>query len=206
MIMTAPYKRSTAMPPIPGYTYDEASLPPSPVSDATLDTLHQSVLWSDADRVALRRAATILVPQTEAILDVWYGFVGSHNHLVATFAGADNQPSGDYLTAVRGRFGQWIADLCERDHDATWLAYQEEIALRHHTTKKNRTDGVTSPSGHVPLSHLIALIVPITVTIRDFLAAAESDPAQVDAMYHAWFKAVTLSVVLWTRPYSPGTW
>ncbi len=191
---------------IPGYTYDDPSPVPSPVTIAELSALEVSVLWSDDDRDALRRAGEILVPQTEAILDVWYGFVGGHEHLVATFAGADGVPDGDYLTAVRGRFGRWIADLCNRDHDARWLAYQEEIAVRHHTSGKNRTDGVDSASSHVPLRHLITLVVPITVTIRDFLAAGEADPIQVDAMYHAWLKAVTLSVALWARPYSPETW
>ncbi|MGE3618831.1 MAG: protoglobin domain-containing protein [Acidimicrobiia bacterium] len=191
---------------IAGYTYDDPSLSPSPVTPEDLAALQASVLWTDADRAALRRAGEILVPRTEEILDVWYGFVGGTSHLVSTFVGPHGQPDGDYLAAVRGRFGRWIADLCGRDHDERWLAYQDEIALRHHTAAKNRTDGVDSPSTHVPLRHLIALVVPITVTVRDFLAAGEADPDAVDAMYHAWLKAVTLSVALWARPYSPTTW
>jgi hypothetical protein len=190
---------------IAGYSYDDAGLEPSPVTLEELTALQHSLLWSDADQVALRRAGQILVPQTDAILDVWYGFVAANPHLVAAFSGPDGRPDSDYLIAVRARFGQWIADLCTRDYDARWLAYQEEIGLRH-TTKKNRTDQITSPAGHVRLRDLIGLIVPITVTIRDFLAAGEPDPTVVDAMHQAWFKAVTLSVALWTRPYSPGTW
>lgn len=191
---------------ITGYSYDDSDLASSPVTMDDLANIQQSLLWSDTDRDALRRAGDILVPLTEEILDVWYGFVGGTPHLVAAFAGANGEPDGDYLAAVRARFGRWIADLCQRDHDEQWLAYQEEIALRHHTSGKNRTDQVDSPASHVPLRDLIALIVPITVTVRDFLAAGESDPAKVDAMYNAWFKAVTLSVVLWSRPYSPETW
>ncbi len=189
-----------------GYTYGDTVLAPSPVSLDTLAELQRSVLWSEGDSEALRRAGEILVPQTEQILDVWYGFVAANPHLVATFAGPDGQPDGAYLAAVRQRFGRWISDLCTRQFDEDWLAYQEEIAHRHHTSGKNRTDRVNSPSGHVQLSHLIALIVPITVTIRDFLAARGADPQDVDAMYHAWMKAVTLSVVLWTRPYNPELW
>ena len=189
-----------------GYTYDDPTLARSPVGATELAELQASLLWTDADTEALRRAGRILVPQTEQILDVWYGFVGSNPHLVATFAGADGEPDGDYLAAVRARFGQWISDVCTREYDATWLAYQEEIARRHHPSGKNRTDGVSSRAGHVPLRHLLALIVPITVTVRDFLAADGADPGDVDAMYHAWFKAVTLSAVLWARPYSPDLW
>lgn len=190
----------------PGYAYDDPHLAPSPVSLDDLATLQQSLLWSAEDTAALRRAGQILAPQTEDILDVWYGFVGSHDHLVATFAGADGQPDGAYLGAVRERFGRWITDLCTRDLDGDWLAVQEEIALRHHTARKNQTDSVNSPSAYVPLRHLIALAVPITVTIRGFLQAGSDDPADVDAMYHAWFKAVMLSVVLWARSYSPDLW
>ena len=190
----------------PGYTYDDPNSAASPVTGQDFAELKASVLWTEADRDALRRAAEILIPRTEAILDVWYGFVGGNSHLVATFAGRDGKPDARYLEAVRARFGLWIRDLCTRDFDAPWLAYQEEIARRHHPGKKNQTDGVESPSSHVPLRYLIALIVPITVTIRPFLADGESDPAQVESMYQAWFKAVTLSVSLWTRPYTAELW
>ncbi|HPB46296.1 MAG TPA: protoglobin domain-containing protein, partial [Microthrixaceae bacterium] len=94
---------------IAAYTYGNPDLDRSPVSLDDLQALQQSLLWSDSDREALRRAGAILVPQTEDILDVWYGFVGGTSHLVATFAGADGEPDGDYLGRVRARFGQWIA-------------------------------------------------------------------------------------------------
>ena len=188
-----------------GYTYD-TTLDPGPVSPGDLAQLQASVLWSDADQVALRRAGDILVPRTEQILDVWYGFVGGTPHLVRTFAGADGAPSDAYLNAVRARFGRWIRDLTRRDFDAQWLAYQHEVGLRHHPSKKNATDQVDSTSPHVPLRDLIALIVPITVTIRPFLEQGEQDAAQVEAMYQAWFKAVTLTVALWAQPYAAQTW
>lgn len=189
-----------------GYRHDDPDLPPSPVSTEDLGRIQQSLLWSDEDAEALRRAGTILSPQAEEILDVWYGFVGSHEHLVAAFAGPDGRPDADYLAAVRERFGRWISDLCTRPFDDEWLAYQEEIGRRHHPDGKNRTDGVDSPAAHVPLRHLIALISPITVTVRDFLRNSDATDEEVDAMYHAWFKAVLLSVVLWSRPYSPELW
>ena len=189
-----------------GYTYNDPSLAASPVTLEDLAEIKKSLMWTEADTNALRRAGEILTPHTEAILDVWYGFVGSNPHLVVSFAGGDGQPHAGYLAAVRERFGRWINDLCTREFDETWLAYQEEIGLRHTTAKKNQTDGVTSPSDHVPLRHLIALTVPITVTVRDFLATDEADPGQDDAMYHAWLKAVTLSVALWAQPYSPDMW
>lgn len=188
-----------------GYTYGQADVPPSPVTLDDRDQLKQSVLFTADDQTALHRAGEILIPQTDAILDVWYGFVGAHPHLVATFAGTDGTPDGDYLAAVRKRFAQWIDDLCNRPYDATWLAYQEEIGRRHHPTGKNETDHVSSTSPHIPLRHLIAFLSPITITIRPFLqnGADDDDVQQLD---DAWLKAVTLTVALWARPYNETLW
>ncbi|MFY8036471.1 MAG: protoglobin domain-containing protein [Cyclobacteriaceae bacterium] len=182
---------------IHGYTY--GAVAQSPVSIAELALLKQTVLFTEEDEKYLRLAGEVLKDQTDAILDVWYGFVGSHEHLVAYF-GKSGKPNMEYLSAVRVRFGQWILDVCQRPYDSTWLNYQHEIALRHHSTKKNKTDGVDT----VPIIHyryMVAFIVPITATIKSFLAKKGHDEATVEAMHAAWFKAVTLSVILWTYPY-----
>ena len=34
----------------------------------------------------------------------------------------------------------------------------------------------------------------------------EHSGAEVDAMHTAWFKAVTLTVTLWSQPYQPARW
>ncbi len=188
---------------IAGYTFDQ-QLAQSPVSTAELDRLLSTLLWTDDDSAALARAGAVLEPRIEEVLDVWYGYVGSLPHLVASFNGADGRPSGAYLAAVRNRFGQWIRDLCTRPWDQTWLNYQHEIARRH-TDAMGDTDHITSDQTHVPLRYLIAFIWPITATVRPFLATG-SDPADLDAMHTAWFKAVTLTVCLWSQPYDPSRW
>jgi len=48
---------------------------------------------------------------------------------------------------------------------------------------------------------MVALIVPITATIKSFLGVKGHAAQEVDGMYNAWFKAVTLTVILWTHPY-----
>jgi len=187
-----------------GYTYEEA-LAPSPVTLDELDLLKQTLLWTDDDEAAIRMAGQVLEIQIEQVLDVWYGYVGANAHLVKSFNGADGEPSADYLEAVRLRFAQWIRDLCGRDWDGKWLAYQNEIAQRHVNTL-GQTDNVGSAETHIPLRYLIAFIFPITATVRDFLAADGHSAEQVDAMHAAWFKAVTLTVVLWAQPYDPERW
>lgn len=55
------------------------------------------------------------------------------------------------------------------------------------------------------MADMMALIVPVTITIRTFLEEGATDD-DVEAMHQAWFKAVTLTLVLWTRPYAGDLW
>lgn len=182
-----------------GYTYGQVAA--SPVTAHELAELREAVLLGEDDGAALAMAGEVLSPQIEDVLDVWYGFVGSHPFLVREFADTDGTPIPEYLARVRVRFGQWIRDTCTRTYDDEWLAYQHEIALRHTRSGKNLTDAVASTS-HVPLRHLVALIYPISATVRPFLRAAGHSDEQVEAMWQAWFKSVTLQVALWTRAYA----
>ncbi|HZU04548.1 MAG TPA: protoglobin domain-containing protein [Chloroflexota bacterium] len=186
---------------IPGYTYGTAAVARSPLTLEDLRLLKETVLFTDEDERYLRLAGQVLADQVEAVLDLWYGFVGSHPYLVYYFTGPDGQPIPAYLAAVRRRFGQWILDTCNRPYDQDWLNYQYEIALRHHRTKKNQTDQVQSVP-HIPLRYLIAFIYPITATIKDFLARKGHSAEEVEKMYQAWFKAVVLQVALWSLPYA----
>ena len=188
---------------IPGYRYGDPSLPPSPVSLEDLERLKAALLFTDDDVRALREAGEILAPRVEDILDVWYGFVGSHDFLLAYFSTPDG-PDANYLARVRARFGQWILDTCRAEYDASWLAYQAEIGHRHYD-KKNQTDGVTGAPPLIHFRYINALVYPIYATIRPFLEQGASDPAAVEQMHQAWLKAVLLQVTLWSRPYmQPG--
>jgi hypothetical protein len=177
----------------------------SPVTLEDFDRMKQSVLFGDDDVRALRASHAVLEGQVEAILDVWYGFVGSQPHLLASFTSkVDGKPIEAYLGGVRRRFGQWILDTARATYDQAWLDYQHEIGLRHHRTKKNRTDGVQG-TDIVPFRDLFALVFPITFTLRPFLAKGGADAGAVEAMYNAWLKSCLLQVTLWSHPYvQPG--
>jgi hypothetical protein len=185
---------------IPGYTFGTDTVPRSPVSPGELELLQATLLLGEDDRAALRRSGDLLAPRVEDILDVWYGFVGANPHLLAAFTGPDGQPDQAYLAAVRRRFGRWILDTARADYDQAWLDYQHEIGLRHHRSGKNRTDGARA-ADHIPLRYVLALLVPITTTLKPFLAEGGATPDQVEAMYQAWVKAVLLQVILWSYPY-----
>lgn len=184
-----------------GYTYGTAGVARSPVTPADFELMKKSVLFGDEDVTYLRLSHDVVKDQVEAILDVWYGFVGSNPHLLASFTGkSDGKPLGDYLGAVRKRFGQWILDTARAEYDQKWLDYQHEIGLRHHRTKKNLTDGAAS-TDIVPFRDLFALVFPVTFTLRPFLAKKGHSAEEVEKMYAAWVKSCLLQVTLWSHPY-----
>jgi len=186
---------------IAGYAHGSTTLARSPVSAAEFELMKKSALFGDDDVQALRRSHDVLADQVEAILDVWYGFVGANPHLLAAFTGREGKPLGDYLGAVRKRFGQWILDTARAEYDQRWLDWQHEIALRHHRLKKNRTDAAPAAAAIVPLRDLLLLLSPVTITLKPFLANKGHPADEVDRMHAAWLKACLLQVTLWCHPY-----
>ena len=188
-------------PAVPGYAYGHKALAKAPYTLADLQALKRSLLFSEEDVKALRQSKAILADQTDAILDVWYGFVASTPELVVFFSHAKTgKPDGAYLAAVRQRFALWILDTADANHDQRWLDWQHEIGLRHHRTRKNRTDRAPSVA-QVNFRYLPALTIPVTTTLKPFLAKKGATPAEVEKMHAAWVKAVLLQTILWSQPY-----
>ncbi len=184
-----------------GYAYGTSAVPKSPFTLEELKLLQQSLLFGDEDVKYLRMSHDILKDQTNEILDVWYGFVASTPQLVYFFGSkTTGQPDGEYLAKVRERFGVWILQTAEANYDQKWLDYQYEIGLRHHSIKKNKTDKVNS----VPIinyRYIPALTIPVTTTLKPFLAKKGATAEEVDKMYNAWVKSVLLQSILWGQPY-----
>ena len=194
-VPTSPYAQ------IPGYSYGSPKLQRSPVTLSDLAKLKEAVLFTSEDEKYLRMAGEILIPQTEQILDVWYGFVASKPFLVEYFANkSSGKPDSEYLSRVRARFGRWIKDTTDANYDQAWLDYQHEIGLRHHKSKKNVADNVSSVD-QINYRYIPAFIVPISTTIEPFLAKSDKSPEQIKKMMAAWNKSVTLQAILWGHPY-----
>lgn len=51
------------------------------------------------------------------------------------------------------------------------------------------------------MRHVLALAMPISITMKPFLAKKGHSPEEVEAMHAAWTKAVLLQAILWCRPY-----
>ena len=185
---------------LPGYTYGDRALAMAPYTIENLAALQATLLFTDDDAAALQKSKAILAPQAEEILDTWYGFVGATPHLLYYFHDKDGAPDGDYLGRVRERFIQWVYDTADADYDQDWLNYQYEIARRHHRIGKNKTDGADGPN-HIPVSYVIALVYPVTATLKPFLEKGDHSAEEVEAMHQAWIKSVLLQAILWSHPY-----
>lgn len=191
---------------IAGYDYATPHSAHSPVTLAELRALEASVGWTEADAAALRRAARVLTPQAEAMVDAWRADIARQPDLVRWFFGPDGKPDDHYRAAVKRRFVQWVTDACTRPHDQAWLDYQEEIGLRHTPAKKNATDGTQTPD-RVPLRYLVSFVAPMALSVRSFLEERGLSAADIDAICQAWTKAVLLHVTLWSRLYvRDGLW
>ncbi len=184
-----------------GYTYGTSAIAKSPMSLEELKLLQQSLLFGEDDIKYLKMSHDILKDQTSDILDVWYGFVASTPQLVYFFGNkTTGKPDGEYLAKVRERFAMWILQTAEANYDQKWLDYQYEIGLRHYSTKKNKTDNANS----VPIinyRYIPALTIPVTTTLKPFLAKKGASAEAVDKMYNAWVKSVLLQSILWGQPY-----
>lgn len=186
---------------VPGYAYGQPTLAQAPYTMADLKALQAALLFTEEDVKALRQSKAILADQTDAILDVWYGFVAATPELVVFFSDArTGRPDGAYLDAVRKRFALWILDTADANHDQRWLDWQYEIGLRHNKLKKNQTDRAPSVA-QVNFRYIPALTIPITTTLKPFLAKKGASAADVEKMHAAWVKSVLMQSILWSQPY-----
>jgi hypothetical protein len=187
---------------IDGYTYGAAEVAVSPVSTQELENLKVSVGFTDEDQRYLKLAGEVLAHQTQQIVHHWRsGIIAGIPNLARHSRTPEGDAIPDYLAKSNLRFEQWILDTCLRSYDQDWINYQQEIALRHTSLKKNKVDGVRS-TPYVPLRDIIAFTAVMNETIKPYLAAKGHSVEEVDKMHRAWCKSLQLQVALWTRPYT----
>jgi hypothetical protein len=186
---------------IPGYTYGNPSVA---ASSATLDDLQRLKLstgFTEQDEHYLRMAGAVLEDQVERIVNHWRAnIIAGIPHLARHSRAIDGSPLPDYLARSNRRFQQWILDTCLRPYDQDWLNYQQEIALRHTSAKKNQVDQVVS-TPHVPYSDILAFVVVLNDTMKSYLAAKGHQASDVERMHGAWCKSMHMQMALWAKHY-----
>jgi hypothetical protein len=186
---------------ISGYDYGTNKVAKSPISMKEWEELKKSALFSEEDVVHLRLSEELLADHVDDLLKIWRGIILDHPHLRAYNEDPKtHQLDGSYTEAVGKRFGQWVLDTARAHYDQAWLDYQYEIGLRHHRSKKNKTDhGHTA--GHIRGRDLLAFCAAIVVPMKPFLAKNGHSPEVVSRMYDAWWKSMILQATLWSQPY-----
>jgi hypothetical protein len=192
-----------AMDSIHGYDYGKAV--PSSVSLQELEALKVTVGFTEQDRVYLQMAGEVLDDQTRQVVEHWRsGIIAGIPHLARHSRSPEGDPLPDYLANSNQRFQQWILDTCRRPYDQDWLNYQQEIALRHTSVKKNQVDGVRS-TPFVPLRDSTAFIAVMNETIRPYMAAKGHAADEVEKMHRAWCKSIQMQLAIWMRTYESKT-
>ena len=196
---------------VAGYTYGTDAVAPSPTTLQELEALKLTVGFTEEDQRYLLLAGDVLQPPVREIVLHWRsGIIADISNLARHSRSPEGEPLPDYLAKSNLRFQQWILDTCFRTYDQDWLNYQQEIALRHTSLKKNTTDGVESTS-HVPLRDIIGFIAVMNETIRPYLRANGHSAEEIDRMHLAWCKSMQLQIALWANPYAdvkqaPNEW
>jgi hypothetical protein len=186
---------------IPGYDFGTDKVAKSPISMKEWEDLKKSALFSEEDMVYLRLSEEVLKDQVPDLLKTWRGIIFDHAHLRAYDEDPrTHQVDADYAKAVAKRFGQWVLDTARAKYDQEWLDYQYEIGLRHHRTKKNKTDNGHT-LGHIRARDLIAFSAAIVTSMKPYLAKKGHPQEIVDRMYDAWWKSMILQTTLWSQPY-----
>jgi hypothetical protein len=187
---------------IHGYTYGTGEAGFSPVSLQELEDLKISVGFTAEDQRYLKLAGEVLADQTKQLVDHW------RNGIIAgipNLARHSRTPEGGAIPAYTAnsglRFQQWILDTCLRPYDQDWINYQQEIALRHTSLKKNTVDAVRS-TPYVPFRDIITFLAVMNDTIKPYLAAKGHSVEEVDKMHRAWCKSTQLQLSLWAKPYT----
>ena len=186
---------------IPGYAFGDSQVARSPISTGELEQLKTTVGWTLEDEQALKMAGELLRDQVKSVVEHWRsGIIAGIPHLARHSRALDGKKLPDYLARSNLRFEQWILDTCFRSYDQAWLDYQNEIAVRHMSPRKNQTDSVVS-TAFVPLRDIIAFTAVMNDTIRDYLSAKGSTTADIEKMHGAWKKSLQLQLALWAHPY-----
>jgi hypothetical protein len=176
-------------------------LPAASVTLQELGDLKASAGFTEEDVRFIRMAGDVLNDQTEAIVLHWRsGIIAGIPNLARHSRSLRGEPLPEYLAQSNLRFRQWILDTCFRDYDQDWLNYQEEIARRHTTEKKNVVDDVQS-TRFVPYRDALAFIAVLNETIRPYLAAKGHSEEDVSRMHLAWQRSMQIQMALWAKVY-----
>ena len=150
-------------------------------------------------RAALRRSGDLLTPQVEAILDVWYG--SSVPTLICWLHSQAMTANPTRRIWLPYGVGSGAGFSTPHGPSSTRPGLTTSRRSAYATPAAARTALTPSRLPTISLRYVLALLIPITATLKPFLADGGATPDEVETMYQAWVKAVLLQVILWSQPY-----
>ena len=93
-----------------------------------------------------------------------------------------------------------LADLASLKKALLFTEDDERALRQSKATLADRTDGANSAT-QINFRYIPALTIPITTTLKPFLAKKGASASGVEKMHAAWVKAVMLQSILWSQPY-----
>ena len=189
---------------IHGYTYGSPELERSPVSAEDLDLLEQTVLFGEEDARHLRRRARSCATRWRTC-----STSGTASSLrTRTSSTTSPAPTASRTAITSPASAGALASGSATCASVPGIRIGSTTSTRSRAvTPARRRTGPTAPSrrpdpaavhGRLHLSdHGHGARLP---------GQGGRPTAEVDAMHQAWFKAVTLSVALWSQPYADADW
>ncbi|HVI48885.1 MAG TPA: protoglobin domain-containing protein [Chitinophaga sp.] len=171
----------------------------SSVDAQTLVKLKRMMLFTQEDEQMLTLAGELLAPHAEAILNRWYEGIAA-NHYLANYFTSSGSPDLDYIQSLRPHFREWITRLCERPESGRWWEFEQKIISQLQAKNQPLNDLPAFPAAY--LRYIFTFIYPISEIGREYLINTGHKPEDVSKMHQAWYKAVSLSVLLWIYPSS----
>jgi hypothetical protein len=159
--------------------------------------LKRMLLFTHEDEKYLQMAGGILSTQTAALLNTWHEYILANDYLTHYFTQGGQQDL-NYIKDLQPQFESWLNSLCFPPQNEKWLKYEQLI--NNHYADKSITQFDMTSIPVVFFRYLVTFIYPATASVRTFLSNKEQEPALLDKMQQAWFKAVCLSVILWCYP------
>ncbi|WP_160712373.1 protoglobin domain-containing protein [Chitinophaga solisilvae] len=169
----------------------------SPVDAQTLIKIKRMMLFTHEDEQYLTMAGEVLAPHAEDILNKWYERIVSNNYLANYFT-QSGAPDLNYVHSLRPHFREWISSLCRRSESMRWWEFEEKI-IRQLQLRNIPVDDL-DPLSPLFLRYLSTFVFPVSEAGRYFLNNTGYGSDDIEKMHQAWFKAVSLSALLWLYP------
>ncbi|HEX2544718.1 MAG TPA: protoglobin domain-containing protein [Ramlibacter sp.] len=172
------------------------------MSDESFQGLKDTLFFGPEEIGWLRQVHAVLQEQVDDVLDTWYGSLACKPKRTPYLTRTTALPEAVYVQALRRRLATWMLDVTAAAYDRAWLDHQHHERLRHaRDSAPVIPDAAAAHAAH--LRSIVGLVLPLTVTLRPFLARNGHARTEIDCMEQAWFKAATLVAALWAQPLIP---